>query len=431
MPEVMNVEHTRMTRRALRRSSSVHNTKLFFFFLIVLSISIGMVFALFSRKTGGSVNSEGFNTMSKSLSSPPSSPESRLRGALWGFFAGDALAMPSHWYYGGLPQIKRDYGMSGITDYVKPVQNLPGSILNKSNINGGGRGSFSKTKGDISIIGDIINHGKRDYWDPSKQVHYHATLQRGENTLEAQLARVLMKSIVTTNGTFDADHFREAYMSFMTTPNSHHDTYASTCHRMFFANLMIQKKDPKDCPDNDHHNVDTIDGLVLPTITALGLSSRAGTDEETIANAAASTATVTRASTVLEEASRAWGSLVRKSIQKDSLDQDDLIECAKSLGLRQVPSANRKDTMTACYLDQALPSALDMIAKYSSQKLCWEALLANANNGGENVHRGSILGAILGSQTGDENLPPQLKQGLHDRVALEQEIDAFVKSVMQ
>ena len=106
----------------------------------------------------------------------PSILETRLRNALWGFFAGDALAMPTHWYYGGFPQITRDYGPQGIVGYTKPVTTLSGSILNKSNINGGGRGSFSKLPIDsngstttkdasISIIGDIINHGKRDYWD--------------------------------------------------------------------------------------------------------------------------------------------------------------------------------------------------------------------------------------------------------------------------
>eukprot|EP00546_Thalassionema_frauenfeldii_P009559 CAMPEP_0178908454 /NCGR_PEP_ID=MMETSP0786-20121207/7933_1 /TAXON_ID=186022 /ORGANISM="Thalassionema frauenfeldii, Strain CCMP 1798" /LENGTH=371 /DNA_ID=CAMNT_0020580361 /DNA_START=212 /DNA_END=1327 /DNA_ORIENTATION=+ len=363
--------------------------------------------------------------------SNPASVESRLRGALWGFFAGDALAMPTHWYYGGLPQITRDYGRNGITGYSKPVPNLSGSILNKSNINGGGRGSFSKTNEGISIIGDVINHGKREYWDPSKQVHYHATLQQGENTLEAQLARVLMKSMVANDGKFNADHFRDAYVKFMTTPDSHHDTYASTCHRMFFANLVLKKKDAKDCPDNDHHNVDTIDGLVLPTISALGYAS-SGNDDESVANAAALTASVTRASTVLEKASSSWGSLVRKAIQQDSLlDIDDLTHCARSFGLRQMPSATRPDTMSACYLEQSLPSALDMIAKYSQPpSSCWEGLLANANNGGENVHRGSILGAVLGAQAGEENLPDQLKEGLHDRAALEQEIDAFVKSVL-
>jgi hypothetical protein len=88
----------------------------------------------------------------------PMMPESRLRGALWSFFSGDALAAPSHWYYGGAAQIQQDYG-GPITYYTKPKLELRGSILNKSDINGGGRGSFSES--GISVIGDIINHGKR------------------------------------------------------------------------------------------------------------------------------------------------------------------------------------------------------------------------------------------------------------------------------
>lgn len=48
----------------------------------------------------------------------------------------------------------------------------------------------------------------------------------------------------------------------MTTPGSHNDAYAATAHRMFFKNLT-EGLDPKQCPDNDHHNVDAIDALTL------------------------------------------------------------------------------------------------------------------------------------------------------------------------
>src|SRR6056300_1628430 len=85
--------------------------------------------------------------------------ESRLKGALYGMFAGDALASPTHWYYGGFSQIQSDYGPNGITTYTKPVTNLAGSILNKSDPNGGGRRSFfGSNNRDKSIIGDVINH---------------------------------------------------------------------------------------------------------------------------------------------------------------------------------------------------------------------------------------------------------------------------------
>jgi hypothetical protein len=210
----------------------------------------------------------------------------------------------------------------------------------------------------------VINHGKLEYWNPNKSIHYHATLQAGENTLEMQLARVLMKSIVANNGMFDEDHFRKAYVEFMTTKGSHNDTYASTCHRMFFANMIFHKKDPKDCPDNDGHNVDAIDGLVLPSITALAetarrLSSAGNFDRlelseecrRTIQQATARTATVTRSSTLLAKVSEIWANLISAALilpaNKDRGDNDmeqPLNDVARQLGIRN-PIPNDKDRM--------------------------------------------------------------------------------------
>jgi hypothetical protein len=55
----------------------------------------------------------------------------------------------------------------------------------------------------------------------------------------------------------DITDFREAYMKFMMTPGSHNDTYAGTCHRMFFSNL-VNGVPPEKCADNDGHNVDSV-----------------------------------------------------------------------------------------------------------------------------------------------------------------------------
>ena len=85
------------------------------------------------------------------------SKEDRIRGALWGAFIGDALAAPTHWFYGGFRQVAAEYG-SPLQGYTKPNLNLSGSIMNKSSTGGGGRGSSS---GDI--IGSVINHGKPLY----------------------------------------------------------------------------------------------------------------------------------------------------------------------------------------------------------------------------------------------------------------------------
>lgn len=77
----------------------------------------------------------------------------------------------------------------------------------------------------------------------------------------------------------------------------------------------------------------------------------------------------------------------------------------------------------ACYIDQNYASLLLLAAKYTDFS---DAVLANANAGGENVHRGLVLGALLGAQVGASGIPAKLKAGLHHHAALQKEIDSFV-----
>lgn len=140
--------------------------------------------------------------------------------------------------------------------------------MNLSNTGGAGRGSDKGT-----IIGDVINHGKKQYWTRGGEFHYHHTLQPGENTLEAQLMRLMMRGITANSGKFDREKFTKEYVEFMTTPGSHNDTYASTAHRMFFDNLKNKKLPLSECPDNDHHNVDTIDAFDIPVVVALATAT--------------------------------------------------------------------------------------------------------------------------------------------------------------
>lgn len=58
-----------------------------------------------------------------------------------------------------------------------------------------------------------------------------------------------------------------------------------------------------------------------------------------------------------------------------------------------------------------------------------EAVLANANCGGENVHRGLLMGALLGAHHGESGIPQHLKDGLHDADALSREIESFKRAV--
>jgi ADP-ribosyl-[dinitrogen reductase] hydrolase len=236
----------------------------------------------------------------------------RIGGALWGMFIGDALAMPTHWFYGGENQVKRTYG-GQIQGYTKPSTQLSGSIMNLSSTGGGGRGS---DKGDI--IGNIINHGKKEYWTAQGSYHYHCTLEAGENTLECQLARLLVRTIAEDGGSFSPDNFRTKYVEFMTTPGSHNDCYASTCHRMFFANMQ-RGLAPEKCPDNDNHNVDTIDGIALTVPVALALAQRLPLEE--VQQQAAECAAVTRNSPSLQEYVAQYAGIMNDLVQGTKMNE--------------------------------------------------------------------------------------------------------------
>ena len=65
-----------------------------------------------------------------------------------------------------IDQLVYDYGK--ITGYVKPKDKFRASIMSLSNTGGGGRGSY-----EGSIIGDVINHGKKKFWVRGGDFHYH------------------------------------------------------------------------------------------------------------------------------------------------------------------------------------------------------------------------------------------------------------------
>ena len=77
----------------------------------------------------------------------------RVRGMYTGMMIADALSMPCHWYY-NVGDIKKDFGY--VKDFVAPLERHPSSIMSLSNTGGAGRGAQSG-----NVIGDVINHGKR------------------------------------------------------------------------------------------------------------------------------------------------------------------------------------------------------------------------------------------------------------------------------
>jgi ADP-ribosylglycohydrolase len=83
----------------------------------------------------------------------------------------------------------------------------------------------------------------------------------------------------------------------------------------------------------------------------------------------------------------------------------------------------RTGISTACYPEHGLPLMLYLAFRHD---LDFEkSLLANANAGGDNVHRGAVMGLVLGA--GTERIPEHLKTGLLEAEAIGEEIGAFVE----
>jgi ADP-ribosyl-[dinitrogen reductase] hydrolase len=352
-----------------------------------------------------------------------------IKNSLKGLFCFDAVASPTHWYY-DRRALQRTYG--SIDGYVKPSERMQGSIMSLSNTGGAGRGS---NKSDL--VGQIILHGKKKYWGRGANYHYHATLSAGENTLEASLVRVMLRTLANSNAQESIQEklyaFRERYVTFMTTPDTHNDAYASTCHRMFFANRE-RGLNLDDCPDNDHHNVDAMDALTLTVPVILHMFEQGASDHE-IRLSAFQTIQVTRGvSTSFETYSSAFSSLllnvlrgedVRSSVEKCA---DEAMGRGAGARIRQsvAKSAGKGDPMVACYIDSSFPAMLFMLHKYADSDMATVAC-ANANAGGENVARGAVLGAVLGARHGGlGSAAGWLEDGLFDRLDINQEIDAVV-----
>jgi ADP-ribosylglycohydrolase len=351
----------------------------------------------------------------------------RVRGALYGLLIADALSAPVHWYY-STGDIVREHGV--LRNFAKPPAKHPSSILSLSSTGGAGRGGQQG-----NIIGDVINHGKKHLWGVPN-THYHGTLAAGENTLNAQVARVLIRDAAASRGWSPAAFLR-AYIAFMRAPGSHNDTYAETYHRMFFVNLVQRGLPAERCADDDGHNVASAGGLVLlppPALLAASAALGAGAaPAPAAADAAAAQMYTTHNSPQLERYARVYGRALARALAGDDLravvaaaGRDigvDVAALAAKHGAGREKAVVGGTYSTACYIDGSFPSLLYLAYLHADNPEA--ALIANTNAGGENCHRGSALGALLGAARGMAAWPDRWTTKLVPADAIAAEVDAF------
>jgi ADP-ribosylglycohydrolase len=227
-----------------------------------------------------------------------------------------------------------------------------------------------------------------------------------------QLALELLASLRERGG-YDRDDYTRRYIDFMTTPGKHRDTYMEECHRNFFTKYARGKK-PEDCGGDDIH----IGGLAHVPVLAVWYA-----DDEVAALAAVrEQVRVTHRGVMVETAARDLtkmlvailnGAPVRESIEKfgNGWVGRKKLEAWAARSDEEVIGAVLSP---ACYLEDSFPASLFLAWKYADS--LESALVANANLGGDNCHRGIVVGALVGA--GGAPVPERWERGLFCRELL-------------
>jgi ADP-ribosyl-[dinitrogen reductase] hydrolase len=293
-----------------------------------------------------------------------------------GSLTADALAMPVHWYY-DREALRRDYGV--VDHFMAPRTIHPGSILWRSSYE------------PLNERGDILRE-QAEFWG-KRDVHYHQFLRAGENTVNFKLASELHR-MVRERGGYDPDEWLERYISCMLEPGWHRDTYLEEYHRAFFTRYA-QGKNPRKCGISDEHigGLATVPALVAALEnTSLEEIRRIVKEHVGLTHAQAN---VLRAADTLVRLlhSVAAGEPLREAMRRHA---GDWISGNKAESWRGQPDevVVGGRFSPACYIAEAMPAALYLAWKYHDDFSA--GVTANAMVGGDNCHRGAVLGSLLG-----------------------------------
>ncbi len=335
----------------------------------------------------------------------PDTFRQRALAALKNAFVADALAMPVHWFYNPVDILRQFPG--GIEKFESAPEFHPSSIMSLHSTSQGGRRRAQGTGSGREIVGDVILKGKRQFWGNGNR-HYHHGMGAGENTLNAHCARVVMRALAANAGCYDKNRFLADYIEFMTAdPPRHPDTYAESYHRGFFANLEAGK--PADQCGAVTHDTASIGGLV--TVAPLVFSERLrATPLTTVQEHCSQHLLLTHPDKALAAICHSYVALLNdlSCCDRPTEARQILADCAKAsvnIDLPKIVANSRSDFdviggrfSPACYISGSWPGVLYLAYRYLDDPR--QGLLANANLGGDNVHRGFVLGTILGAATG-------------------------------
>ncbi|WP_345980861.1 ADP-ribosylglycohydrolase family protein [Sulfurimonas sp. HSL3-2] len=398
-----------------------------------------------------------------------------IENALWGLFISDAICMPAHWYY-DLDYLKKDFGsITGYNDaphphpesfmvanpYFPDIENAkrlgrPYDILHEHI-------RFYNTSYNHLHVSSLEHSGEHGNLMPKldERYHYHHALKAGENTLGANLVRVLMRSVIK-NGGYDEKSFLDDFIEYMSSPGRNRDPYLEIYIRDWFENYS-KGLPPELCAQSQREkwSIGAHGGIIRPLVLSLLCKS----SYEGLGVALTHQELTHRSQNV----SSALGVLV--PFLADLLHGDEPMrllgvyakqvplikihgsELTKMYHDHQGPGNIPKELMWKIhtefsdeYLDKILSSATDenMITKrfatacypehgvplilyflYKNRFDFNSSLFDNANAGGDNVHRGMILGLLSGASS--KEISESLKRGLKEYTEIKDEIYAFTE----
>lgn len=352
----------------------------------------------------------------------------RARTSLQTAFVADAMAAPAHWYYD--PVTLAAAFPNGVSkDKFEAVPPKHPFTFMKAP-------QADPALGGKKLVGDIILRRTGVNWGPVN-AHPHCSLKPGENTTNANVARLLLRGVA--GKPYSPETFVDSYITFMTDPEQalNNDTYVEGYHRTFFTNLTKGAAKDK-CGDDTEGAASagaftTQAGLILSEL----IKDRNVARVKAIARKHLHlTAPVERAAVVLDAYVELIDALLFRETAPGSKEDSEFVLAAltKAAAVQKVDLAEllkaKHDTDVmgekfpiSCDLANSWPSALYLAAKYQASPI--DALLANTNISGENCHRGFILGSIVGliSSNLDANIG-NLENQLVAKDAIRSEIDA-------
>jgi len=214
------------------------------------------------------------------------------------------------------------------------------------------------------------------------------------------------------NGGYDSDDFLKRYISFMTTPGNHKDTYIEECHRHFFENYA-RGLPPHRCGVNEKH-IGGIVGIIPIVVFYYNQPDKAR-------KAALAHLSLTHPGIKMVKAGSLVIDLLLKVFDGTPLKEAVVAEIEKQqhplVGHPFIKWLDDPDDWvigrrfsTACYVEDSIPSVVYLALKYHDDPE--KALIVNTNLGGDNAARGSVLGALLGASCGVERFPRRWINGL-------------------